>query len=374
MSFVHRLGWLFEFQKIISIPNFSENGNIRPISIALRIIILILSFSFTCIDIVNIGINGNIHPFRISKMNSSALFTFLTSASFFSNRLGFIFLIIYSLISNRSHLKFIKSALQFENRTGNYIKPSLKNRKIKIIRNLLVFLTIVFYVIISILSYPFHSIDFDTKSILSHIFFGIVLIIDILTIYYCSCIFKEFLNFTELLVKYFNVSSHSNYLDILMDLFRIIPLLNSALGGTVFVIISKQILMGCLSVYYNIWLFTSHPLTASETYILVCSAMWRSHYMISVALLYISGNKLTEKIEELLRKQNNLSCWMEERNLEKYHKFNKEQFQLWRFHSETRLLATGSTEINNSGIFPIFSFIVTCLVIMIQFKQMEDST
>uniref|UniRef100_A0A3F2ZEK0 Uncharacterized protein n=1 Tax=Phlebotomus papatasi TaxID=29031 RepID=A0A3F2ZEK0_PHLPP len=371
MTFIDRLGWLFQFQKFISIPNYDENGKVKRTHIVIRRILLALALCQALHDIISIVYFRDIRPIKVSK-ELSAVFHFLMDISFFANRCGFIFLILYSVLSNKHHLQLISTVLNFENRISylnNY--KNYENFQKFNIRNIEAIGVTLYIVIFTSLYYVFGSVDHDIKSIISHSFFSILLTCDALTILYCVNFFKRMTFFANILINdNYNQRKYRLYMKLIFEYFKIIPLITSSLGGMIFVIIFKQILMGCFALYYNLFLFQYQHLTLGEIYIIIFCFIWRIQYSINIVLLSSAGNKLTDKIQNLLKKQNCMSRFYYDES-EKLQQFNIQQFLLWKFHIKTKIVV-GLTEINNSDIFSIFSFIATCIVIIMQFWQTED--
>uniref|UniRef100_A0A3F2ZEJ6 Uncharacterized protein n=1 Tax=Phlebotomus papatasi TaxID=29031 RepID=A0A3F2ZEJ6_PHLPP len=372
MTFIEKFGWLFQFQKFVSIPNYSESGNVTKVLLAIRRIILVLALCQALHDIITILYVQNFRPIKLSK-EISIMFKLLTNISFLANRCGFIFLILYSVLSNKYHLQLISTVLNFENRICCFIK--INNHENILKRNFINIETvsvILYIVIFTSLYYVFGSVDHDIKSIISHSFFTIILTCDALTILYCVNFLKRMTFFANILLNdNYDQRKYLLYMKLVFEYFKIIPLINSSLCGMIFVIIFKQIFMGCLTLYHNLLLFQYQHLALGEMYDIVFVFMWKFQYIIYIILLSLAGNKLTDKIQNLLRKQNSMNCIHYDKSRKFQNNCNKQQFLLWRFHIKTKIVV-GSTEINNSGIFSMFSFIITCLIIILQFGQAED--
>lgn len=288
MSFVDRLGWLIQIQKLVSLPNYSESRKVKLSVVVFRVLAIALGLCQAFSDIV--ALIFDMHPLR-SSTKITELFDFLEDSRFFVNRCGFIVLILYNIKNNHSHLRLISEILEFERK---YEILKFQRNKYK---NIVIFVSIMFVWTYSCLYYAFGTISLDIKSIISHSLFTSIFTVDALTILYCIYFIREIRGFAKiLLLKKITEEQYQRFMMLIVDFFKIIPLVNTVLSGMIFVIFAKKVIMACLAVYHNVFLFKNNNLTPGDVYIVVASMCWRVHFLINIFCLSSEGSKFAKTV------------------------------------------------------------------------------
>uniref|UniRef100_A0A3F2ZD96 Gustatory receptor n=1 Tax=Lutzomyia longipalpis TaxID=7200 RepID=A0A3F2ZD96_LUTLO len=368
MTFTTALGIPFSFQKYTTIPNYSEKSHLKSYNIFLRMLPFTFCIALLIFEFVDTKFFFYAQPFHLSR-DISGVVDFGMKLFYFVNRLGLACMIVAGLKNNSYHLRLIKRIRAFEKKIGS--SPLKKDLNHLNRANIESFANIFINITMVMTNYIFKAIYIEFSAVLLHLIFLVLAIASNTMILYFINFFRELVKMiAEILTKY-KTSNHFEFSSLTKEFFNIIPLVNSALGDIIFINIIQHVIMSALTLYCLIWLLLEGSYLEAHKVLIFTCILWLVQVFGVIILLCRVGNKLTKKIQELWEFQN-IFCFSENEHQEKFLLFLKEQLLLWKFHTETRIIAAGSIEINNSGYFSVLSVITTYLIIIVQFKQMED--
>uniref|UniRef100_A0A3F2ZEI8 Gustatory receptor n=1 Tax=Phlebotomus papatasi TaxID=29031 RepID=A0A3F2ZEI8_PHLPP len=370
MSFVEAFGMLFTFQKWTTIPNYTENAKIKKHVILVRMTPFTIGIFLIIFEISKTKFFINVRPISLDK-NISDLVTFAMKMCYFVKRCGISCMIFCGLKNNATHLRLIRkvSCLKEKFRNDSIKSKSTfwKRSNVEGVLNIAVNLSG------GVSYYIFGVIDHEFAPMLLHALFILILIVENMMVLYFINFFRQILQILSVLIRESEIIGSSlTFFAVVKDFFEIVPLFNSALGGIIFVNIVQHIAIAALTLYSLIWLLIEGHHMKSQIFITVTCCIWLIENFLIILAVCSVGNTVSKKMQQLLDFQKRIYCSIEDESQPKLLQFNKEQFQLWKFHADVKIIAAGSTEINNSGYFSVLSFIVTYLIILMQFKQMEE--
>uniref|UniRef100_A0A3F2ZEJ3 Gustatory receptor n=1 Tax=Phlebotomus papatasi TaxID=29031 RepID=A0A3F2ZEJ3_PHLPP len=366
MTLTETLGYLLTIQKFITIPNFTENFYQKKWITILRILpILIFVFTAICDGIyailyVNIPQLGEV----------SALAEFVIGVNLISDRLSITFILVQGVIVNGLHIRLLKSVKEFEDNLVSSKHP--KKQKKCLSSNIYLILNIILNLAINSGFYVINNSDYDIAATIRHHLHVLGMLLSDFVILYLINFIKHISVLAILLLgqKNLNETETNKLFQNSFAFISRISLMNSTLGGMLLITFFQYILSSSLAVYFVVWLIFGTGYFPGKIFLILTCLIWILRSSIHIIYLSILGNNFENKIQKLSRLLSTRNPTENESS--EVVEFNRNQFLMWSFHAETRILAGGYMAINNSGIFSILSFIVTCLVVLLQFKQMED--
>uniref|UniRef100_A0A3F2ZD65 Gustatory receptor n=1 Tax=Lutzomyia longipalpis TaxID=7200 RepID=A0A3F2ZD65_LUTLO len=378
MSFTDALGLLFSLQKPLLLPYNATIGTKNPskskiVNVLLKILYWIPLTLFLSIFVTEISLTNFYFDFTIPlfRGDESYIINIVLFIGALSPRIAVILMMCTNLKNRQTFLQLLKEIEMLENR----LKPFSFKRKIKFFSksNIQALLIII---LICVLCFPslinWMGNNYNTKVLIFEINGINVAFATYLMVFYYINFFSEItkiISFIILLNKTDRTFQVLKRISIAKDFIRIIPLMNCVLGQSILLHIIQYIFFCAMILYYYCWLLVDNDLREHISVALTWAAFSVSIFLM-IFLIYRGGNKLERKIQQLLDGHRYILCSFEDANQPKSFKFNKEQFQLWRFHIETRLLAGTSVAINYKGYYKVLSFIVIYFVVVVQFKQM----
>uniref|UniRef100_A0A3F2ZD90 Uncharacterized protein n=1 Tax=Lutzomyia longipalpis TaxID=7200 RepID=A0A3F2ZD90_LUTLO len=367
MIFPETMGGLFVFQKFIIIPNYSQNGSIGKIFVVFRLIPIFLVLAMSFYDIILVLFRPRLNFFRgIGPLENLVLLL-----DIISNRISIISIFVVGVVLNRDHMKFIFKMRKFQECLVNNHEYKggyrlLIRSRLSTIVNLLVTL------VLNICFYCVNAEEYHIRSVHGYVMYFAVMFINDMEILYFIYLIREICVLSDFLCG-IKKKNDFLYLKTFCDFMCLIPELNRGLGLLLLITSIQHTISTSMSSYYVIWLIVDQRPINRKSLIVIGCIIWAGRSIIVITLLTVAGNKLNKKLEKLFRLQVSISCHIEDKKLNPYIKFNKEQFQIWRFQTEVKILAAHTYPINNHGIFLMFSSVVTYIIILFQFKQMEYS-
>ncbi|GAB0095963.1 hypothetical protein DMENIID0001_114060 [Sergentomyia squamirostris] len=346
MTVTKALGISFKLQEYFTLANYEDKswtlrGLVRMIPI----------FTCTAIAIFEISVIFFIprfpHVEDITIVSST-----VAKLDFVVNRLGLLLLFIMGFIRNSDHLNFYTYLLTLAKK----LPIPVTDLKRRIFRNnveILFCLTIntaitwVFFVI--------DSETYDFKAVIMHIIYIVTLCATDSFSMYIIYLYKEFSALgSRFRSREFSSGEEIASLTLLAEILNIPVILNTALGGLTFISVMQHLVCSSLTSYLIFWVFDMDmPPMVLVIYSLACF-IWMSRSSACIIYLSISGNDLSNEIQELLKHIN----YIDEGTTDHCVLFNQDFTLLWSHHVERRIMAGSSIEINNSGIF---SFVMLLL-------------
>uniref|UniRef100_A0A3F2ZEK5 Uncharacterized protein n=1 Tax=Phlebotomus papatasi TaxID=29031 RepID=A0A3F2ZEK5_PHLPP len=371
MVLVRNLGLLLQFQKYVTLIQYSEYTKVKTYQIVLRIIpSSFISFYaiYSFFEYINLAVASILKEASITAL-------FAMDMDLIINRLNFLLTFCLGFTTSRSHIRLISSLSKLEKKLTDPSKRA-EPSKIFLRSNIDIFINIFFHILIHLSFILLNFENYDHKIILNgHLIQILIMMFNDFLILYGIHFLKEFSNLANLtsLEKNRNIL---NYFKLLECFLKHISSFNSALAGLLAIIYFQNICSCAISVYIIFWIKFEGDLFEKKffffAFIVWAFSAFKNFYY--VTYLSTVGNRAKENINILMDSVTKLEEKLPGRFIDKIVIFNKNSLQKWRFHIETRVLVGKSSEINNSGIFSIVSFVSTCLLILLQFKQLEDSS
>uniref|UniRef100_A0A3F2ZD93 Uncharacterized protein n=1 Tax=Lutzomyia longipalpis TaxID=7200 RepID=A0A3F2ZD93_LUTLO len=357
MAFIRNLGAILSFQKFYIIPNF--NGTI--VTTFFKSIPVLIFLSLAVNDIIYVLTTKKMSPLY----DISSLADIVSRLELLISRLAFILIFLIGIKYNTQHLYLISCLVEFENSLEQTFQ--VRRKKSKILRsNVDISVTIAFNFILYLNFFYVTSSVINIEAIIAFINQIIILIANDVIVLYVIHIMKELQEFSGILCRCGKLNNYASF-KVIMKIFELPYSINSALAGMLFVSFIQHMGSSALVSYFVFWIGFGTGWFPEKIFFLIACGIWFLRNIFSIIYLTIVGHRLTHRFQDVMK----LLANQEER----FHlvEFNKKQVQLWLSHLEHKTILAGSIEITNEGFFSILSFTTTCLIILLQFKQLEDS-
>uniref|UniRef100_A0A3F2ZEK4 Gustatory receptor n=1 Tax=Phlebotomus papatasi TaxID=29031 RepID=A0A3F2ZEK4_PHLPP len=373
MAFTDKLGVLFIFQKFLLLPNYKADLEKNIIILAFRLLPTIILILFALKDVFEAYSDdeSNIAELLITRDVDG----YILLLDILTSRCGIIALLLLGFAYNRKHILLIKSVQEVEdNLYANLNFP----QPLCMCFNFRIYLDIAVNSFINFIINVYYKMNFDslTLSDIKRLIFDTIFMFanDIIILYLIHFI-KKVSDLFVLLRKNINTVEERDekifqYMD---NLIRIVPLINACLGAMIFILIILLLFNSVVATYFlytftfEFDIFLYYPLW---NYITIIGCVWVIRSVSYVGYFSFAGSKFTEELEELFITIRHIESECERKK--RIVMFNIEQFQMRRLHSQTAITIGGTYEINTSGIFVVISVTASYLLVLIQFRQLED--
>uniref|UniRef100_A0A3F2ZEL5 Gustatory receptor n=1 Tax=Phlebotomus papatasi TaxID=29031 RepID=A0A3F2ZEL5_PHLPP len=367
MSLVHSLGVLLIVQKFLTIPNFSEKSRVKSSTVVLRMTPIFLIILSSSADPLILAI------FSSKEVTVGHLVGML---EIFIHRVSIILIFIIGIKNNRKHLTVILTVVSFEQKIMEecQIEKNFSKKCCCSLPNLEFFFIVIFNFGLSIIFFAAYSENFTFYEILTQYLHIILTASNDLFILYLGHILGELKRLLSVVKRTSKLKEINDFL-ITTNFLKLFNLVNEALGSLMLVTYFQHIISCSLGAYYIFWIGSTTKISGINIYFLFGSIIWTSRDAIYMIFLSNMGNSLKYQMDEYLSFQNrveNVLASNEYRKKDGYK--NQSNHKLWIHHLERGIVACGSLKINNSGIFSIITFVTTVIVVLIQFKNIEDNT
>uniref|UniRef100_A0A3F2ZD91 Gustatory receptor n=1 Tax=Lutzomyia longipalpis TaxID=7200 RepID=A0A3F2ZD91_LUTLO len=366
MLFKNYLQWHLNVQKLILLPNYClPKGKFRTVVFCVRILWLVwvnissiydLQFaSYFIRNYIDVGVVGNILG--------------IIDVIFF--RLGILTLDIIAISKNHCHVEFIEEVHRFEEDMDSHIDA------VKIYRNFIkryfdIFL-IVMWVVFCNLAFMFFRLTNDPNINIITWYIRVIIeeCIQCFVIFYIIAFIDLISQYMTILIKNFENSSEEINLEKLYLIEKIYNLLKTLEKLFVHMIVYFLLYHSCaatFTIYYILRRHLGHHFTIFRIYLATFAliALIRSaYYAFSFAF---RCNKIHEKMEKLTRIVANVDFITTSHTI----RLAIKQICMGRLHERSKITAWGFYSIDLTVFTQVSASIVTFILIIIQFKQLED--
>ncbi|GAB0095959.1 hypothetical protein DMENIID0001_114020 [Sergentomyia squamirostris] len=370
------------FQKFISIPQYDlpRTKSRRYVLLFIRLIpwsilvvfdvFMIPNPSSYILDTQDINTYVILEDFTIAVMILDAIVA----------RLGMILLVMFIFSKSQQHIQVIKHLMKFEKLPGR--RSVVKSRRFTVE---LILVACNQYIFIS-LTYPFvasmHVYALSLLYITQTIFF------DLMVIYMIHII----RHFSELLEKLpLRVSSPhglTNLTQLVDEANNILRMFNQCFNAIIPLMILRNFFDGCHGLFITYSLIVSLNMTLSNICQGIGNIAWTLKNFSFIAYMSFSSFQLHVKIARTSRTvsriqmTDDIAVQMSSLGLQRHLSdeakgkqslyFNAQRFLLGSFHQPTKVSAGGFFDLDNSVIYTVFSSVISYIVILVQFKQLEE--
>uniref|UniRef100_A0A3F2ZD84 Gustatory receptor n=1 Tax=Lutzomyia longipalpis TaxID=7200 RepID=A0A3F2ZD84_LUTLO len=366
------LGILFTFQKLITIPNYDLSEKWRPYIRKLIIVLRCLPFAcsaiivfYQCFSYIRSRRDG------FSEISDIAFIVSEFDYTFMKVIMGLI--AIYAITHNKSHIKFLNS---LENYERNYAVFMIKPRKLmKLWNNTKFSITVLHLIFLNTLNLFMGENYYREDSIIWNFFYTLsITIIDIEGIYVAAL--------AQLIGDFIaKAKRSSNCKEIIMtrsiimfsrDSIKLLSAFNDAFGIILFFALTVEFVCWSISCFFLIWLLNvKEHVDHKDSFIVGCTT-WTIRSFFMITHIALGCDHFTTTIFDF---QVNLNTHLTGEYEDMISKFEVHQFQLKKLHQTLLGLNVSLFKfinVNNSILFTIFSSVVAHIVILMQFKQMEE--
>ncbi|GAB0095973.1 hypothetical protein DMENIID0001_114170 [Sergentomyia squamirostris] len=378
----------FRIQRFITIPNYHLPGE-SWVHFVARLIPIVLITVISLIDAVDMLRFEGAHI-----KNMSYVPFFVAKADMLVIKLGVVFISLLSMWINREQLEALKFIDAYDERIKkyqyNFIKEPIEFPTPK--RSNIEFFMV--FLIDSMLVLNLHlmtSLQAPPIQALFHAFYALLICVHDYVILYIANLIRLFGCHEAQLVQILNsdMSRHNlEIFSIINGFSETISIINRAFGKLAFFTFVHHLIGSCMSTYLLFWLiFVCKPFPVRTLFIL-SSALYNLRMVSYLIHISIIGESIPQKIEnlrclirrwmndeELCTPEENWvlgGCTDEEENFQRAVKFNTHQLLLKYLHQGTQISASEYFTINNSAIYATFGAVVTYLMVLIQFQQLEE--
>uniref|UniRef100_A0A3F2ZDA3 Gustatory receptor n=1 Tax=Lutzomyia longipalpis TaxID=7200 RepID=A0A3F2ZDA3_LUTLO len=390
MDVLTALGLQFRIQRFISIPNYKLPGE-SLVHLVARIIPFAILSGIALADVVDmlrftgphIDKMSNV-PFIVSKFDMIVI------------KLGVVFVAIISCCINRKHLKALKTIDAYDESIRRYqklyIKQPIPFPKPKR-SNMEFFLIFLVNAILVLNLHLMTSLDAPPKQALFHAFYALLICIHDYVCIYISNIIRLFgCHETQLMqILQDDLSRHNQEVFSLVTGFTsTLGVINQAFGSLTFFTFIHHLIGSCMSTYLLFWLIFVSPDFEVRILFILSSTAYNMRMVSFLIHMSIVGEAIPKKIEKL---QCMIRRWMkdeelcstkenwvaglktedDEENFTRAVKFNTHQLLLKYLHQGTQISASEYFTINNSAIYATFGAVITYLMVLIQFQELEEA-
>uniref|UniRef100_A0A3F2ZEJ7 Uncharacterized protein n=1 Tax=Phlebotomus papatasi TaxID=29031 RepID=A0A3F2ZEJ7_PHLPP len=365
MSFIENLGLLLSFQKFFLIPNYNVNFPVTVLRSIPVFFFLYLAFK---------DVYGAFSSREVSSLHEiSELGDMIARFELLSHRIVFILTFLIAIKENSKHLYLISNLIEFERKLEQVCH--VKRKPLGYLRNNIeisftVMFNFAFYGVFWGHAFPEITLGLFFR-LLTHF---TVVTTNNLVILYMTRIIKEISDLSNYVV-FCMKSDDISVFQLFVDFLKLPQIVNSATGGTIFLSFLQHVGSTAMISYFIFWLLMGNEWIPPKVLFLFVCSVWSISNIIYTAHISFMGNRLHQMIYKLIRHHNNLNEGLElTRRSQPPIQFNKHQIQLWLGHIDKKSIVAGSLEVTNAGFFSVQSIMTTYLIILLQFKQLEDST
>uniref|UniRef100_A0A3F2ZD81 Gustatory receptor n=1 Tax=Lutzomyia longipalpis TaxID=7200 RepID=A0A3F2ZD81_LUTLO len=372
MILTRDLGILFIFQKLITIPNYGLSKKCHPC--IRKLIIGLRCLPFACSTIIVLyQCFSYIGEKRVGFPEVSDVAFILSEFDFIFMQAIMGLIAIYAITHNKTHIRFLNLIEIYEK---NYSAFRIPPRKFMKLWNSAKFLAIVLHMIfLNTLNLAVEENYYREDTLFSYFFYNLsIAIVDIEGIYVASLarLIGDFFDRARI-----DRTNKQTSVKVLFprDSMEFLNTFNDAFGIILFFSFIAEFICWCLSCFFIIWRLSSGDLVEHNDCLIVECTTWILRSVFIITHIGLACDHFSTTIFDYKATLNHLSTYQSEENENKINKFVVNQFQLKKLHQTLLGLNVSifrSINVNSSTLFKIFTSVVSHIVILMQFKDMEE--